>query len=56
MGGVVVAGRRLHSLFYPDDVVMIADSAQDLQTMIDVVDTFCAEWRMDVNVSKSKLW
>ena len=44
----------LHSLLYADDVVLVADTVEDLQKMIDVVGEFCEKWRMAVNVGKSK--
>ena len=44
-------GRRsLLSLLYADDVVLLADSAEALQRMIDKVEVFCRR----VNTSKSK--
>jgi len=52
--GVEVGGRLISSLLYADDVVLMADSPEDLQRMIDVVDTFCNQWRMDINLTKSQ--
>ena len=36
-------------------MVLVADSVEDLQGLIDVVDRFCRKWRMDINLSKSEV-
>ena len=53
--GVDIGDEVLHSLLYADDVVLFARSAADLQKLIDVVDRFCREWHMDINLKKSKV-
>jgi hypothetical protein len=52
--GVEVGDRILHSLLYADDVVLLADSPEELQGLINVVDLFCRQWHMDINLTKSK--
>jgi exonuclease III len=52
--GLSLTEKVLHSLMYADDIVLLAASAQDLQTMINVVEEFCREWRMDMNMVKSE--
>ena len=47
--------RPLHSLLYADDVVITAETAEELQHMINAVDAFCAKWRIDLNIDKSKV-
>ena len=54
-GGVITGGRQLKSLLYADDVVLLAETADDLQNMMDVVDTFCRQWRMNLNLDKSRV-
>ena len=46
--------RDLHSLLYADDVAVLADSPEALQRLIQVVDDYCRQWRMDINLTKSK--
>jgi hypothetical protein len=53
--GVDADGLILHSLLYADDVVLVANSPEDLQKLIDVVDAFCRKWRMDINIKKSEV-
>ncbi len=45
---------RLSILLYADDIVLIADSADDLQRMLDCVHTWTQKWRLNVNISKTK--
>jgi hypothetical protein len=47
--------RVLHTLLYADDVVIAAKSPEELQVLIEVVDKFCKEWRMDINLKKSQI-
>ena len=54
-GELSVGDRRLCSLLYADDIVLLADSAEHLQRMIDEVSSFCAQWRLDLNTSKSQV-
>ena len=54
-GGLPINERTLHSLLYADDVVLLADDEQALQQMIDIVDQFCRDWRLDINPDKSKV-
>ena len=45
---------KLCSLLYADDVVLMAESVSDLQKMLDVVEKFSGDWRMDLNLKKGK--
>ncbi len=45
----------IHCLLYADDLVLIAESEEDLQKMLDVVHDCCEKWCMRVNVNKSKV-
>ena len=53
--GLYIDGRQVESLLYADDVVLMTYSAEKLQSLINVVDTFCRQWHMDINVGKSKV-
>ena len=41
-------------MLYADDVVLMAESVLDLQKMLDVVEKFSGDWRMDLNQKKGK--
>jgi hypothetical protein len=51
--GTLVAGQLLRALLYADDVVLICDSAQQLQAMLSALGEFCAANCMVVNEAKS---
>ena len=41
-------------LMYADDIVLLAESAQDLQNMLDVVTAYSRRWRFRLNPKKGK--
>lgn len=53
--GVNVAGVNVKVLLYADDIVVLADSPEDLQAMIDRLHVYCTTWSLSVNLSKSKV-
>ena len=53
--GATIEGLDVGSLLYADDVVLVAESAEKLQGLIDVVDKFCRRWHMDINLKKSEV-
>ena len=40
---------------YADDIVLVADSGMELQTMLEVVQAYVMRWRMNFNSRKSKI-
>ena len=40
---------------YADDLAIMAESEEDLQVMLSILDRWCKKWRMRVNVSKTKI-
>ncbi len=40
---------------YADDLVLVSDSENDLQRLIDIVHKWCLKWRLEVNLSKTKV-
>ena len=56
LGLGVQAGRgRLALLLYADDIVLMAESQEDLQKMMRAVERFCDRYRMEVNAGKTKV-
>ena len=55
VGGVDLDDRTVHALLFADDVVVLAESPETLQTMIEVVDEYCREWRMSMHAGKSEV-
>ena len=53
--GLVVNGINVSVLAYADDIVIVARSEQYLQALLDKLDTWCGNWKMSVNMSKTKI-
>ena len=51
--GTMVAGQLLRALLYADDAVLICDSAQQLQALLDALSEFCTANCMRVNETKT---
>ena len=45
----------LNILLYADDMVLIAESEEDLQKLLDIMQQWCYKWRLKVNIEKSKV-
>jgi hypothetical protein len=54
-GPLRIGGITLAELLYADDLVVAAETPQELQRLINVVEAFSSKWRLDVNLSKSKV-
>ncbi|OMJ08094.1 Retrovirus-related Pol polyprotein from type-1 retrotransposable element R2, partial [Smittium culicis] len=54
ISGVEVPGlpNRIPGLLFADDAVMLADSAENLQTSLDAITVWSYTWEMAVNASK----
>ena len=46
---------KVSNLLYADDIVLLAESENDIQQMLHVVYTWCKKWRMEVNLSKTNI-
>ena len=46
---------KLYILLYADDTVILAESQEDLQQSINLMGRYCSMWKLDINVSKSKI-
>lgn len=42
-------------MLYVDDMVLMSDSPDGLQIMFDILYSYCNDWKLSVNVSKTKL-
>ena len=45
----------INCLLYADDIVLLSESENGLQSSLDVLSTFCSNWKLQVNVDKSKI-
>lgn len=52
--GIDVGDRKLSMLLYADDIVLMADGEDKLQSMLDTLGDWCKRWRVLINTNKSK--
>ena len=52
--GVRVRGTWMGACFFADDIVLLAESDNDLQNMLDVVSNYANRWKLRFNASKCK--
>ena len=46
---------KLVVLLYADDTVIFADSANNLQHVLNIFENYCTVWRLTVNIDKTKI-
>ena len=46
---------RIITLLYADDTIILAEDADSLQKALDDFAQYCKEWKLDLNISKSKV-
>ena len=46
---------KLYILFYADATVLLVESQEDLQQAINLMDRYCSMWKLNINVSKTKI-
>ena len=51
--GVTVDDVKLFLLFYADDAVIFAESAEELQNSINILFKYCNRWKLKLNTDKS---
>jgi hypothetical protein len=51
----IVMYLKLFLLLYADDTVIFAESAEDLQTAFNIFEEYSSEWKLSINVSKTKI-
>ena len=53
--GVKTGDHTVSSLLYADDIVLIAESEPDLQSMLDIMGTWCKNNLVSINASKTNI-
>ena len=48
-------GKLVSCLLYADDIVLLSESAQGLQNLLNKLKIFCDKWNLLVNKNKSKV-
>lgn len=52
---VHVNNLNVNCLLYADDIVILSESKSGLQTSLDILYNYCSNWKLQVNVDKSKI-
>ena len=53
--GVHIGESKVSILLYPDDIIFLAESEEDLQLMLNCLNQWCARWQLVVNGLKSNV-
>ena len=53
--GIEFGNEKLSILMYADDIVLLASSEEDLQIMLNTLNSWSTKWSIDINQSKSKI-
>ena len=51
--GVKLGDQRVSVLMYADDIILLSDSASNLQAQLDCVNNWCFKWKMEINENKT---
>ena len=46
---------KLYILLYADDTVLLAESQENLQQSINLMERYCSMWKLNIDVSKTKI-
>jgi predicted HTH domain antitoxin len=46
---------KIFAMLYADDTIVLAESAEDLQVQLNAFGEYCDNWKMKVNVNKTKI-
>ena len=46
---------KLFILLHADDTVILSESAEDLQSGLKAYEEYCSIWKLEVNISKTKV-
>ena len=50
----IINDNKVPCLFWADDLLLISKSKQGLQKQIEIVDQYCSDWKLTLNVEKTK--
>ena len=52
---ITLDGEKIPCLLYADDLVLFSDTKNGLQQKLDILNNYCTEWCIEVNVKKTKV-
>ena len=53
--GIDIGGQKVCLLLYADDIIIIAENENELQTQLDLINQWCKKWRHNIKYIKSKV-
>ena len=53
--GISTDNDNISILLYADDIVLMSDTEQGLQEMLNLVHSWCQQWKLNINVDKTKV-
>ena len=48
-------GLLINILLYADDIVLLAENEEDLQSLLFIVECWCKKWRLEINLTKTNI-
>lgn len=48
--GIDIDVLKIFLLLYPDDIVIFAETPEDLQSSLDILYDYCQKWKLKVNI------
>ena len=54
-GGQDIEHNILNILLYADDIVCLAESENDLQDILIIIENWCKKWRLEINLTKTNI-
>ncbi len=55
VGGVVIGSCKIYMLAYADDMVLVAETPEEMQGMLGSMEKYLTRWKLVLNASKSKI-
>jgi hypothetical protein len=53
--GIDIGNTKICILLYADDIVLITETEEELQTLLNCINNWCYKWRITINGNKSKI-
>lgn len=53
--GIDIGGTQISLFLYADDIVLLSESAEDMQSMLNVLHVWVGKWRLAINEAKTKI-
>ena len=55
IGVILEENMVVNILLYADDIVLLAEKEQDLQSLLFIVENWCKKWRLEINLTKTNI-